>query len=175
MGKIKFPERALPFVGALYSDPGVFGHSKKILEKDFGNILFESAALPWGYSSYYRDELGWPIKRRFIFFKDFIDPGTLADIKIKTNEIEDTLSLNDKRRINLDPGYLTLAKIVLASTKNYAHRVYLGKGIYGEVALLYQNGTFRPHLFTYSDYQNKSCIDIFLGARVILKEMKGPQ
>ena len=171
MGKIKFPERALPFVGALYSDPGVFGHSKKILEKDFGNILFESAALPWGYSSYYRDELGWPIKRRFIFFKDFIDPGTLADIKIKTNEIEDTLSLNDKRRINLDPGYLTLAKIVLASTKNYAHRIYLGRGIYGEVTLVYKDNIYTPHLFTYKDYQDKAYINIFMNVREMLKKM----
>jgi hypothetical protein len=100
-----------------------------------------------------------------------LDPGTIADIKLKTNEIEDAFSLNGKRRINLDPGYLTLAKIVLVSTKNYSHRIYLKKGIYGEVTLIYyKDGTFKPHLFTYRDYQDKACTDIFLHVRELLKK-----
>jgi hypothetical protein len=99
-----------------------------------------------------------------------IDPETLADIKVKTNEIEDSFSVNGKRQINLDPGYLTLAKIVLASTKNYAHRVYLRKGIYGEITLFYQDGIFKPHIFTYRDYQEKSCVDMFMRARTLFKK-----
>ena len=175
MRKVKYPEPSLLFIGLLYADPGTFNHSKEILEKNFGDILHTSPSIPWDYSSYYKDELGWPLFRQFIFFKNLIDPGILADIKSKTNEIEDALSSEDKRLINLDPGYLTLSKIVLASTKNYAHRIYLGKGIYGEVTLLYneKEGTFKPHLFTYRDYQEKSCIDMFLNAREKLKKMLG--
>lgn len=171
MGKVKAVEPALLFIGTLYADPGIFNHSKKILERNFGEILFEGTSIPWDYSSYYKDELGWPLFRQFIFFKNLIDPGLLADIKLKTNEIEDALSSGGKRCINLDPGYLTLSKIVLASTKNYAHRIYLGKGIYGEVTLICRGGTYNPLPYTYRDYKDKMYIDIFTNAREILKKM----
>lgn len=171
MGKIRSLEPALLFTGALYSDSGIFESSKELLRNNFGEILFESLPVQWDYSFHYKDELGWPISRKFIFFNDMLDPGTIADIKLKTNEIENALSLNGKRRVNLDPGYLTLAKIVLVSTKNYSHRIYLKKGIYAEVTLIYyKDGTFKPHLFTYRDYQDKACIDIFLHVRELLKK-----
>jgi hypothetical protein len=171
MGRVRAIELSLLFVGTLYSNQGIFNHSKGILEKNFGDILHASPSIPWDYSSYYKDELGWPLFRQFIFFKNLIDPGILADVKLKTNEIEDALSSEGKRHINLDPGYLTLSNIVLASTKNYAHRIYLGKGIYGEVTLIHKDGTYTPHLFTYRDYQDKTSIDIFMNAREMLKKM----
>ncbi|MBE0427668.1 MAG: DUF4416 family protein [Nitrospirae bacterium] len=171
MGKVKPAKPALLFIGLLYSNQEIFSQSINILKRDLGDILLISLPLLWDYSSYYRDELGWPIFRQFIFFKNLIDPGTLSEIKLKTNEIEEILTFEGKRQINLDPGYLTLSKIVLASTKNYAHRIYLGKGIYGEVTLIYKDGKYNPHLFTYRDYQDKTCIDIFMNAREILKKM----
>jgi len=171
MGKIKAAEPALLFVSTLYSSSDIFNYSKEILEKNFGDILFISPSLPWEYSSYYKDEIGWPLFRQFIFFKNLIDPELLTDIKLKTNEIESALSSEGKRRINFDPGYLTLSKVVLASTKNYSHRIYLGKGIYGEITLIYREGIYSPHLFTYRDYQDKTHIDIFMKARETLKKM----
>jgi hypothetical protein len=173
MGKTKPPETVLLFVSTLYSSVDTFNDSKKPLENYFGDILFISPSLPWDYSSYYKDEIGWPLFRQFIFFKNLIDPGLLPDIKLNTNEIESTLSEDGKRRINLDPGYLTLSKVVLASTKNYAHRLYLGKGIYGEITLIYRDDTYNPHLYTYRDYQDKTHIDIFMNARQMLKKMLG--
>ena len=164
-------ESALLFVSTLYRSVDVFNQSKQILEKTFGDILFESPSLTWDYSSYYKDEIGWPLFRQIIFFKNIIDPVLLVDIKLKTNEIESLLSLDGKRRINLDPGYLTLSKVVLASTKNYAHRLYLGKGIYGEITLIFKDGTYTPHIYTYRDYQDKSHIDIFIEARELLKKI----
>lgn len=173
MGKIKSPEPALLFISTLYCNEDEFNRSRKVLEKNFGEILFTSPTLPWNYSTYYKDEIGWPLLRQFIFFQNLIDPGLLSDIKLKTNEIEASFSSEGKRSINLDPGYLTLSNIVLASTKNYAHRIYLGKGIYGEITLIYKDDTYKPHLFTYSDYQDKTHINIFLKAREILKKMLG--
>jgi hypothetical protein len=143
---------------------------QQTLEREFGGALLVSPLSKWDYSLHYKDELGWPLLRQFVFFKNVIDPETLADIKVKTNEIEDSFSVNGKRQINLDPGYLTLAKIVLASTKNYAHRIYLRKGIYGEITLFYQDGIFKPHIFTYRDYHEKSCIDMFMRARELFKK-----
>jgi hypothetical protein len=171
MGKAGSAESGLLFIGTLYSDPDLFSRSKEILQKSFGEILFTSPPSRWDYSPYYKDEFGCPIVRQFIFFKDLIDAGNLPDIKLKTNEIEEELSLNNRRGVNLDPGYLTLAKVVLASTKNYSHRIYLGQGIYGEVTLVYQDNTFRPHLFTYRDYQDRGSIDLFVSARAILKKI----
>jgi len=173
MRKAGFPERALLFMGALYSDPEIFRRTEIILGEHFGEIFLISPAVTWDHSSHYRDELGPPINRRFIFFRNIFDTGTLADIKLKTNEIEDTLSLDGKRRINLDPGYITLAKVVLASTKNYSHRICLGKGIYAEITLIYRHNTktFTPHMFTYTDYQDKENIDLFLKIRNELKKV----
>jgi hypothetical protein len=173
MGRVRSADPALLFVGTLYSDERTLNYSKEILKRNFGDILLVSSTILWNYSSYYKDELGWPLFRQFIFFKTLIDPEILADIKLKTNEIEDTLSSEGKRRVNLDPGYLTLSKIVLASTKNYAHRIYLGKGIYGEVTLIYKDGIYSPHLFTYKDYQDKPYIEVFMNAREMLKKMLG--
>ena len=173
MRKLKSLESPLLFTGTLYSNREIFDQARDLLKKEFGEILLVSPPSPWDYSPYYKNELGSPVLRQFIFFKTIIDPGTLADMKIKTIEIEHALSSDGRRKINLDPGYLTLAKIVLASTKNYSHRIYLGKGIYAELTLLYRSrtDTYTPHLFTYTDYQEEQNIDLFLKVRTMLKEM----
>jgi hypothetical protein len=170
MGKVSEPEPAMLFIGMLYANPVVLNHVRPVLDREFGETVLISPASEWDYSGYYRDELGWPLSRQFFFFKNPINPESLADIKIRTNEIEESFSSDEKRRINLDPGYLTLSKVVLASTKNYAHRIYLRKGIYGEITLYYQGGRFKPYLFTYRDYQGKSCLDIFTQARTLFRK-----
>lgn len=169
MGKVKEPEEVALFIATLYSKNEYFEKAFKILVEEFGNTLFVSQPYKWDYSRYYDKELGSPILRQFIFFEKFINPRLLPDIKIRTNEMEESLSIKGKRQINLDPGYMTLSKIVLASTKNYAHRLYLDKGIYGEVTLIYKDKTYKPHIFTYRDYQDKICLDIFMKVREIIK------
>lgn len=171
MGKLSDPESAMLFAGTLYADAVSYQHAKEILQDSFGGIFFETPPAPWEYSSYYRDELGFPITRQFIFFNGIIDPGILAGVKIRTNAIEALLSSEGKRKINIDPGYLTLSKVVLASTKNYVHRIYLGKGIYAEVTLIFRDNAFRPHLFTYRDYQDKAYTDMFRAMRIRLKKI----
>ena len=171
MGNISKPEPAMLFIGMLYADPAVCHHIQPVLEKEFGDAALVSREMKWQHSEYYRDELGWPLLRQFVFYKKFIDQGDLAAIKIRTNELENIHSEDNKRRINLDPGYLTLSKLVLASTKNYAHRLYLGQGIYGEITLYFQKGAYRPHLFTYRDYREKNCIDLFMHARAVFRDL----
>lgn len=167
MGIPKEPEKALLFIGSLYSNKDYYYKSLKSLEKIFGEIVMEGPEINWDFSEYYKKELGSPIFRRFLFFKTLIEQDAIADIKIKTNELEQIFSQNNKRNINLDPGYLTLSKIVLASTKDYSHRIYLGKGIYGEVTLIYNSKekTFQPHINTYRDFRDERYIRLFLIAR----------
>jgi hypothetical protein len=170
MGTIRICEPAILFIGILCSDPVILPHVQQTLTEEFGDLLLESPASNWASSEYYKEEMGWPLSRKFIFFKSLIDPGSLAIVKIRTNEIEASLAVKGKRRINLDPGYLTLAKVVLASTKNYVHRIYLQEGIYGEITLYFQDGKFRPHLFTYRDYQEKHSVDMFMHVRTLFRK-----
>jgi hypothetical protein len=169
MGKPKPPQPAMSFTGILYSDEGYLLKAKDALSNQFGNTLIETPSFEWNFSEYYKEELGWPIMRTFIFFKNLINPEDIVDIKLKTNDIETSFSINGKRKVNLDPGYLTLSNVVLATTKNYSHRIYLGKGIYAEVTLIYKDKTFVPHIFTYPDYQEKNCIEMFINARTMLQ------
>jgi hypothetical protein len=173
MGVPHLFEEPVLFIGCLFSDTGVFDEVFPILKDNFGNILFQSSIHPWEYSGHYDKELGTPIYRNFIFFDRIIDPSTLADIKLFTNGLENIYSQNGKRRINLDPGYLTLAKVVLASTKNYSHRIYLGKGIYAELALLYKNNQFISMPYTYNDYKDEAYVVMFMKVRNLLKRMHG--
>lgn len=174
MGNPANPKPALLFTGILYSDESYLSKAKESLLKIFGSALLETPSVSWDYSEYYKEEIGSPIKRIFIFFRNLINPGGIVDIKLRTNDIEASLSTDGKRNVNIDPGYLTLANVVLATTKGYSHRIYLGKGIYGEVSLLYKekDRTFIPHTFTYPDYQDKKCIEMFIKAREFLKLKK---
>lgn len=104
-----------------------------------------------------------------MFFKNLISEEDIADIKIKTNQIEKELSVEGKRKINLDPGYIGLAKLVLATTKDYSHRIYLRRGIYGEVTLIYRGNSFTPHINTYRDYSDREYIELFNLARNIYR------
>ncbi len=169
MGKPSPPKPALLFTGILHPQGDYLFRAKEILLNQFGPVARETAPVLWNRSDYYREELGWPIMRTFLFFERQINPEDIVDIKLRTNEIEDNLSSRGKRKINIDPGYLTHYNVVLATTKNYSHRIYLGKGIYGEVTLLYKDKTFVPNIFTYPDYQEQSCIEMFLKAREFFK------
>ena len=169
MGKPSQSEPAILFAGLLYKKAEYLTLAKESLKASFGEVFLETTALPWDYSDYYVDELGSPIARVFLFFKNSFNQEGLPDIKIITNDLEHKLSTEKRRNVNIDPGYLTPSKVVLASTKNYSHRIYMGRGIYAEVTLLFQDGCYRPHLFTYRDYATETYRKIFASARKFLQ------
>jgi hypothetical protein len=170
MGKPRAPQPVLLFAGALYTDREIFLLAKKEAEGEFGPAFMETEEYDW-HSGHYRDELGWPIKRKFLFFDRLMAPVDLSGAKLRTNELEAALAIDGRRRVNLDPGYITLAKLVLASTKDYGHRIYLREGIYAEVTLVYsrQERTFKPLANTFADYRDKRNIKAFTEARNVLK------
>ncbi|MCX8069708.1 MAG: DUF4416 family protein [Thermodesulfovibrionales bacterium] len=155
MGIPKPPQKVMLFCALLYGDEEIFWKTLKVLETNFGEIAFYSPALKWDFSTYYQKELGDNLKRRYLFFVNLIEPDSLSKIKITTNSIEQDFCINGNRSVNIDPGYITPAKVVLASTKDYSHRIYLSDGIYGEITLIYQKGAFHPHINTYRDYCSK--------------------
>lgn len=174
MGKPGNPKKVLLFIATLFSDREAYYKAIKILEQGFGEIFLESSPAHWNYSDYYTKELGAPIWRRFIFFKNLISEEDIAQIKIQTNEIEQNLSRDGNRTINLDPGYIGLAKLVLATTKDYSHRIYLKHGIYGEVTLIFKNNSFSPNINTYRDYAQEQYIKLFNLVRAIYKDLLLP-
>ncbi len=174
MGKIIDPHSVKLFIGMLSQDMSLSEQVTDDLCNIFGPLDLSSPVLPWEHTKYYEKEMGEGLKRKFIFFEKLIHPGTVADIKLKTMEFENR-HLNDKggREINLDPGYLDAAKIVLASTKDFSHRIYLDKGIYGEVTLMYSGKDYQTLPYTFPDYKTREYWDIFKTARELFKtEMK---
>ncbi len=149
-------------VGFIFNDDGALIKAKSCLKKHFGQIDFESIILPFTHSNYYDKEFGDNLKRQFISFKKLINAEKLADIKILSNRIEDTLAFNHgPRKINIDPGYIDMAKLILATTKDFVHRIYLKKGIFSEVTLFYRDKSFSPWEWTYPDYKTNEYLSIF--------------
>ncbi len=165
--------KAVLLVGALYSDEEYYAKAKNELAGKFGQVLCETEPRPWRYTDYYEKELGREIMRRFIFFEDPIEQESLAGIKIFMVKLEEKLSADGKRTINLDPGYLTQAKLVLASTKDYSHRIYLGQGVFAEVTLAYVKDGFKPFPYTYRDYRDDFYIGLFNKVRERAKIILG--
>ena len=127
----------------------------------FGPTDWVSPGLPFDRTRYYEKEMGWPLHRRFISFMELVSPADLAEIKLRTNDVEKNCRVNGKRRINIDPGYVALERLVLATGKNYTHRIYLSRGIYADLTLIFQRGSFRPLEWTYKDYADEKVIGFF--------------
>jgi hypothetical protein len=161
MGKIRKPTPVKLIVGFIFREEAILKKAELSLKRNFGKIDFQSETLVFNYTDYYQKELGKNLLRKFISFQKLIDPGALAEIKLTTNKIEEKLGKSGLRRINIDPGYLDLSKLVLATTKDYAHRIYLKKGIYAEATLVFQDKRFQPWPWTYPDYRTNEYTDIF--------------
>ena len=147
------------------SNKDILGKIECDLYKAFGDFDFKSEPLFFDKSRYYEKEMGWPLYRFFYAFKTLIDPECLPDIKIKTNAIESTYMENDSRRVNIDPGYISLERLVLATGKNFTHRIYLTKGIYADLTLIFQKGNFLPLQWTFPDYASVELREMFAGIR----------
>jgi len=171
MAHIKKPQPVLPFIGLLLSQGFKDDTILTQLTPTFGEIGIKSTELPFTHTTYYNHEMGEHITRQWCVFARCCDPSVLADMKHTTNAIEQQ-HLNDKggRRVNIDPGLVTMSSIILASTKNYSHRIYLSNGIYAEVTLIYTKGMFTTLDWTYPDYKEPVAIDFFEHARTLLKE-----
>lgn len=164
MGKIKYPEPVKLIAGMLFAEEDIFTIVKNRLINKYGEIDFESPLFPFYYTDYYFKEMGGKLWRKFVSFKNLIDPEKLPGIKIFTNKLESEFLQpgSSRRRINIDPGYIDLSKLVLATTKNFSHRIYIGRGIYAEVTLRYlKNSGFHPWEWTYPDYRSKDYLEVF--------------
>jgi len=159
-------------VGAIFASEGVLLKAKKRLEGKFGPCDFQSPVMPFDFTKYYEQEMGQGLLRQFLSFRRLINPQALAAIKLYSNGLEKRFARAGKRTINLDPGYLCASRLVLASCKDYAHRIYLGKGVYAEVTLQFQEGDFCALEWTYPDYKSRGYLESFHAVRKLyLKQL----
>ncbi len=154
-------------VGFISSKPSQFISARHILEKKFGKIDKETPLLDFSHTHYYEREFGKNLKRKFLSFKNLIPLKENYGIKLYTNKIEEKLSENNARTINIDPGYISLAKLVLFTTKNRSHRIYIDKGIYGDLELHFIKKSFQPLQWTYPDYRTQGYIGFFNSIRAV--------
>lgn len=175
MAEMRTPLPVKLFIGMLSPEPALFDICAEILSAEYGFLDFASEVLPWDKTDYYRDEMGPAIFRKFLFFERLMDPGKLPSIKKFTSSLEKNFSVPAgppvRRRVNLDPGYVTEAKVVLATAKDFAHRVYIGENIYAEVTLRYslKEKSFAAHEYTYPDFRTATYLALFNRVRDCLR------
>ncbi len=156
MWEIREPQPVKLIVGILAADQNCLQAAVEAVCSEFGESDFISEAFPFNRTDYYKDETGGNILRQFVTFSDLIGPGELASIKHQTNQLEEKLAgkLNTTlpRPVNLDPGIVELSKLVLASTKNFSHRIYIGESIYAELTLSFSGGQWKSYSYTFPDF-----------------------
>ena len=168
MGEIHPPQPVKLFCGILYQDCSVWEKASEILQERFGPLDYTSELFHFTETTYYNQEMGSDLIRLYVSFRDVVSPEILIEAKHFTNSVEKRFADAEGRRsINLDPGLLSNANLILASTKNYCHRVYLGKGIYAEVTMIYRQGRFQDLPWTYPDYRHHR--DVFEEIRRIYR------
>jgi len=146
------PQPAKLVVGLFMKDRNLLEPAACDLGEAFGPIDLASPWFDFDFTEYYGAEMGAPLYRRMLSFKNLIRQYDLADVKLATNVIEEKYRQGDGRRINIDPGYLVRERFVLASGKNFTHRISVGNGIYADLTLIYSRGGFQTLPWTYPDY-----------------------
>lgn len=152
MSTVQTPKPAKLVIGLFMNDKSLLQPAARDLGSAFGPIDLAGPWFNFDFTDYYRPEMGAPLFRRVLAFKDHMDQNELADIKLATNEFEERYATNGRRRVNIDPGYLVPERFVLATAKNYTHRISIGKGIYADLTLIYTRGDFQTLPWTYPDY-----------------------
>src|SRR5215510_15049186 len=176
MGTIRQFNPVKLFIGVLVANSKFIPKVEEGLTAAYDAIDHRSDVIPFDFTDYYEKEMGDLIDRVFFSFERLIEAEQLPEIKRQTNQFENELApllttprTTVKRPVNLDPGYLEQAKVILASTKNFYHRIYLSGGVFGEVTMHFKNNTYQFFPWTYPDYQSKGYLDFFMRMRQIFR------
>ncbi|MEA3420155.1 MAG: DUF4416 family protein [Acidobacteriota bacterium] len=156
--------------GIIASEKTIFDLAEKHLIRLYGKLDHSSAFFRFDFTDYYEKQIGKNLKRKFLSFAYLYSPEMLSEIKLRTNKLEEEMNeeLNAKHRIvNLDPGYLTSSALIMATAKDFSHRIPLKKGIYGHLELLFGKKTVRTLEWTYPDFRTEKYHEFFINVRKI--------
>ena len=167
MGAERFPEPALLVMGVLSNSEEALYQARSFTEGIFGPIYKRTPPISFErFTSYYESEMGPCLLRSYWVFTRKVNRGYLAEAKLITNRFERAMSSGGKRTLNLDPGLLAPESLVMATTKPYSHRVYITKGIYAELAIMFRkDGGIDTLPWTYPDYREPATVDFFRSVR----------
>ncbi len=177
MGRPRTPKPVKLFVGLLGGDADLLRRVRQLLIRRWGPTDAESDIWPFDQTDYYAAEMGPGLLRWFLGFERPVPADQLVDIKHETNALEqqiadDALLPDISRPVNIDPGYLDLSKLVLASTKDSGHRIYLGHGIYAEVTLQFAHGGWQVRPWTYPDFHRPEYHEFFTRLRELYRRQQ---
>jgi len=162
--------------GIIAKEDQVFRKSRRALIQFFGDIDFESKDFDFSITDYYEKQMGKNLKRRYVSFEHLINPDELSSIKLRTNRIEEDIREDFRRKkriVNIDPGYLTPSALIMATTKDFSHRIPLQDGIYAHLEFVFGKKEMKFLDWTYPDYRSEGYQDFFLSVRKIyLKQRK---
>lgn len=162
MGTVKVYPPVKYFTAITFEPTAPVEKAKEWLETIFSDIEDISPCYNFDhFTSYYHEEMGTGLQKQIVSFKSLKPAEILPECKLATNEIESHFLSKRGRRLNLDPGYICAAKMILATTKDYDHRLYLHRGIFGDVHLRFRQGHFQPAEWTYPDYRQPQIILFF--------------
>jgi len=170
MSVIKTPAPVALFVAALYAPSFTDAQAAQLVHQEFGAALQPGLVFDFDFSDYYSKEMGSSLRKAFFLLARFFDPAELPEWKLRAMTLEWQHAREGRRTINLDPGYLDAPKLVLATAKNFAHRIYLGHGVYGDVQLYVKEGRFQINPWTYPDYQMPAHLEFFDRGRKLFME-----
>lgn len=177
MWEIEEPKPVKLIIAIMAADQKCLIAALDVIVAEFGTTDIVSDIWPFDQTDYYKEQTGPHIAKQFVSIEKLIDPSELAQIKHKTNQIEQSQAelLHSAgvvwpRPINLDPGIIEPSKLILASTKNYSHRIYIGLGMYAEVTLMFHKGKWQPFPYTYPDYKQTGYHEFFSKVRSRLIE-----
>ena len=162
------PTQALPvkLVFSVFAPAaGILNETINRLSALYGQPDFVSEQIRFDYTDYYNSEMGQVLVRRFLSMEKLIRPEALPDIKLATNKIEKESAVDGRRLVNIDPGYLSQAHLILATGKGYSHRPYLRDGIYADLTLIYQGKKFCSLPWTYPDYADEKQLSMLSAIR----------
>ncbi|NOZ85779.1 MAG: DUF4416 family protein [Deltaproteobacteria bacterium] len=171
MGVIGKARPALRICSIMFGNKKSLAEGLEGLEDLVGPCNPLGPELPFDFTGYYEPEFGCNLKRMFFILPGLAEPDKLIDLKLATNRIEERLSLDGRRTVNIDPGNLELNRFSLATTKDAPHRLFLARGIYAELTLIFESGGFKPLPWTYPDYASEQVRSLLLVARKAYLEL----
>jgi len=157
-------------IGFLYHERSKYHKALELVQERWGISDYQSQEYFFDLTDYYEPEMGKPIFRSINSYSMLISPGSLAEIKLATNQIEEELAESGKRRVNLDPGYLDYDKLVLASAKYNYQKIYLSKGIYADITMFYRKGRYIAADWAFPDFKQGIYENDFLQIRHLYKQ-----